>query len=46
MVNTADGQTFCSETASVNDKMETLRAACKRHGQLTKECSQGQGQDR
>jgi carnitine O-acetyltransferase len=26
--------------------MAALRDACKRHGQLTKECSQGQGQDR
>ena len=39
-------QTFCSETASPQDKVAALRAACKYHTQLTKECSQGFGQDR
>nr|XP_019008930.1 carnitine O-acetyltransferase [Kwoniella pini CBS 10737]OCF47711.1 carnitine O-acetyltransferase [Kwoniella pini CBS 10737] len=37
---------FCSDHASVHDKIEALRKACKRHTQLTKECSQGLGQDR
>ncbi|WVQ83878.1 hypothetical protein IAT38_006022 [Cryptococcus sp. DSM 104549] len=39
-------KTFCSETATTQEKINALRKACKRHGQLTKECSQGQGQDR
>ena len=39
-------QTFCSETASPQDKVAALRTACKYHTQLTKECSQGFGQDR
>ncbi|WRT65193.1 uncharacterized protein IL334_002136 [Kwoniella shivajii] len=37
---------FCSDNASVTEKIETLRKACKKHTQLTKECSQGLGQDR
>nr|XP_018265940.1 carnitine O-acetyltransferase [Kwoniella dejecticola CBS 10117]OBR88098.1 carnitine O-acetyltransferase [Kwoniella dejecticola CBS 10117] len=37
---------FCSDHASVHEKIETLRTACKKHTQLTKECSQGLGQDR
>ncbi|ORX36165.1 acyltransferase ChoActase/COT/CPT [Kockovaella imperatae] len=39
-------KTFCSESASTQEKVKTLRDACKRHTQLTKECSQGLGQDR
>lgn len=39
-------QTFCSDGASPQEKIKALRAACKTHSQLTKECSQGQGQDR
>jgi len=39
-------QVFCSETASSQDKIVALRSACKRHVQLTKECSTGFGQDR
>ncbi|WVF70426.1 hypothetical protein IAT40_005216 [Kwoniella sp. CBS 6097] len=37
---------FCSETATPHEKIDALRKACKRHTQLTKECSQGLGQDR
>ncbi|WVQ68800.1 uncharacterized protein L199_007009 [Kwoniella botswanensis] len=37
---------FCSDHASVHEKVEALRKACKKHTQLTKECSQGLGQDR
>ncbi|OCF34017.1 carnitine O-acetyltransferase [Kwoniella heveanensis BCC8398] len=37
---------FCSETATAHEKIDALRKACKRHTQLTKECSQGLGQDR
>ncbi|OCF76481.1 carnitine O-acetyltransferase [Kwoniella mangroviensis CBS 8886] len=37
---------FCSDHASVHEKVESLRKACKKHTQLTKECSQGLGQDR
>ncbi|GAA6002053.1 choline/carnitine O-acyltransferase [Rhodotorula paludigena] len=36
---------FCSD-ASPRDKIEALRKACKVHTALTKECSQGLGQDR
>lgn len=39
-------ETFCSETASPAEKIAALREACKRHGQLTKEASMGEGQDR
>ncbi|WVR04283.1 hypothetical protein IAU60_001283 [Kwoniella sp. DSM 27419] len=39
-------KTFCSDHASVGDKINALRKACKKHTQLTKECSQGLGQDR
>lgn len=39
-------KTFCSETASPAEKIAALREACKRHGQLTKEASMGEGQDR
>lgn len=39
-------RTFCSEDASPADKMDALRAACKRHTALTKECSAGLGSDR
>ena len=39
-------QTFCSEGHSVQEKISTLRDACKRHVALTKECSQGLGHDR
>ena len=38
-------QTFFSE-ASNEQKIVTLRRACERHVTLTKECSQGLGQDR
>ena len=40
-----DVQLFYSN-ASVTDKVAALRKACERHGKLTKECSQGLGQDR
>lgn len=36
---------FCSD-ASNKDKISALRAACKAHTELTKECSKGLGQDR
>lgn len=39
-------KTFCSDSASPNEKISALRSACKKHTQLTKECSSGQGQDR
>ncbi|WVO15695.1 hypothetical protein L204_103356 [Cryptococcus depauperatus] len=39
-------KTFCSETATAQEKISALRTACKRHTLLTKECSQGLGQDR
>ena len=39
-------KTFCSEAASPKEKIDALKKACNRHTQLTKECSQGQGQDR
>ncbi|KAK8846597.1 hypothetical protein IAR55_005683 [Kwoniella newhampshirensis] len=39
-------KTFCSDHASMQEKVAALRKACKRHTQLTKECSQGLGQDR
>lgn len=39
-------KTFCSESASPADKIAALRAACKRHTELTRECSSGKGQDR
>ena len=39
-------KTFCSEHASTQEKVAALRTACKRHTQLTKECSSGEGQDR
>ncbi|KAJ8093683.1 carnitine O-acetyltransferase yat1 [Marasmius tenuissimus] len=38
-------KTFYSD-ASVADKVGALRKACERHVKLTKECSQGLGQDR
>ncbi|KAF9653617.1 acyltransferase ChoActase/COT/CPT [Thelephora ganbajun] len=38
-------KTFCSE-APVNEKIATLRKACERHVDLTKECANGLGQDR
>ncbi|QRW11972.1 carnitine O-acetyltransferase [Ceratobasidium sp. AG-Ba] len=38
-------KTFFSE-APVKDKIKTLRDACNAHVKLTKECSQGLGQDR
>ncbi|KII91956.1 hypothetical protein PLICRDRAFT_38814 [Plicaturopsis crispa FD-325 SS-3] len=38
-------KTFFSE-ASTEQKVAALRKACERHVQLTKECSQGKGQDR
>lgn len=39
-------QTFCDEGASATAKITALRNACKRHTELTRECSTGQGQDR
>lgn len=39
-------KTFCSDGASPEQKVKSLREACKRHTALTKECSMGQGQDR
>jgi carnitine O-acetyltransferase len=39
-------KTFCSETATAEDKLKALRQACKRHTALTKDCSAGQGHDR
>lgn len=39
-------QTFCSGDASVREKIDALRSACKRHVDLTRECSKGLGQDR
>lgn len=39
-------QTFCDEGSSFQEKIEALKSACKRHTALTKECSQGLGQDR
>lgn len=38
-------QIFCSE-ATLEEKVEALRVACKRHTDLTRECSKGLGQDR
>lgn len=38
-------KTFFSEV-SLDDKAKTLRKACQRHVELTKECSMGLGQDR
>ncbi|KAG7086322.1 hypothetical protein E1B28_002285 [Marasmius oreades] len=38
-------KTFYSD-ASVSEKVGALRKACERHVKLTKECSQGLGQDR
>ena len=38
-------QTFFSE-ATAQEKITALRRACKRHVELTKECSKGLGQDR
>ncbi|KAF9076322.1 acyltransferase ChoActase/COT/CPT [Rhodocollybia butyracea] len=38
-------KTFYSE-ASASDKVAALRKACERHVKLTRECSQGLGQDR
>ncbi|RXK42108.1 carnitine O-acetyltransferase [Tremella mesenterica] len=39
-------KTFCNEGPTAQEKISALRTACKRHVQLTKECSAGQGQDR
>ncbi|KAK4685014.1 hypothetical protein P7C73_g5150, partial [Tremellales sp. Uapishka_1] len=39
-------KTFCSDGASNQEKVTALRKACKRHTNLTRECSQGMGQDR
>jgi carnitine O-acetyltransferase len=38
-------QTFYSE-ASAAQKVDALKKACEHHVKLTKECSQGLGQDR
>ncbi|TYJ58261.1 hypothetical protein B9479_001087 [Cryptococcus floricola] len=39
-------KTFCSDSATVQEKVSALRKACKRHSELTAECSKGLGQDR
>ncbi|KAJ9111371.1 hypothetical protein QFC19_001139 [Naganishia cerealis] len=39
-------KTFCDEGSSFPEKIAALKEACKRHTFLTKECSQGLGQDR
>ena len=39
-------QTFCSDSATPAQKVKALRDACKRHVDLTRECSKGLGQDR
>ncbi|KAI8987359.1 acyltransferase ChoActase/COT/CPT [Mycotypha africana] len=39
-------QTFYSEKAQPSEKLQSLREALKAHTMITKECSQGQGQDR
>ncbi|KAH8089167.1 acyltransferase ChoActase/COT/CPT [Filobasidium floriforme] len=39
-------KTFCSEGPTHDAKIKALRQACKRHTELTRECSQGQSQDR
>jgi hypothetical protein len=46
MSPTLTSKTFCKEGPSAEEKIKTLRSACKRHTALTKECSMGQGQDR
>lgn len=37
---------FCSDETTPREKMDALKAACKRHVDLTRECSKGLGQDR
>lgn len=39
-------KTFCDESATAEQKVAALRAACKRHSELSRECGAGQGQDR
>lgn len=39
-------KTFCADGPSHDAKIKALRTACKRHTELTRECSQGQSQDR
>lgn len=39
-------KTFCSDGQTHDAKIKALRQACKRHTELTRECSQGQSQDR
>jgi carnitine O-acetyltransferase len=39
-------RSFCSDNTTPREKMDALRAACKRHVDLTRECSKGLGQDR
>lgn len=37
---------FCSDETTPRQKMDALKTACKRHVDLTRECSKGLGQDR
>jgi len=37
---------FCNESATVEEKVEAMRAATQRHSQLVKECARGKGVDR
>lgn len=39
-------RSFCSDDTTPREKMEALKTACKRHTELTRECSKGLGQDR
>lgn len=39
-------RSFCSDDTTPRQKMDALKAACKRHTELTRECSKGLGQDR
>ena len=39
-------QTFFSEQQTQKDKIKALKRACQAHVKLTKEASQGLGQDR
>lgn len=39
-------RSFCSDDTTPREKMDALKTACKRHTELTRECSKGLGQDR
>jgi carnitine O-acetyltransferase len=39
-------RSFCSDETTPREKMDALKIACKRHVDLTRECSKGLGQDR